>query len=65
VFLLHGADDNVIPAVESRLLGQWLEGKVAVRVLLSNPISHVNVTQRATVSDYWGLIAFWRELAAQ
>jgi len=65
VFLLHGTDDNVIPAVESRLLGQWLERKVAVRVLLSNPISHVNVTQRATVSDYWGLIAFWRELAAQ
>lgn len=65
VFLLHGADDNVIPAVESRLLGQWLEGKTPVRVLLSHPITHVDVTQHATLADYWQLIAFWRRLLAQ
>ena len=65
VFLLHGTDDNVIPAVESRLLGRWLEGKTPVHVLLSNPITHVNVTEHATLADYWELIAFWRGLLAQ
>lgn len=65
VFLLHGTDDNVIPASESRLLGQWLEGKTRVRVLLSPPITHVNVTEHATLADYWKLIAFWRGLLAQ
>ena len=65
VFLLHGTDDNVIPAVETRLLGRWLQGKTPVRVLLSHPITHVNVTGHATLADYWGLMSFWRALLAQ
>ena len=65
VFLLHGTEDNVIPAVETRLLGRWLQDKTPVRVLFSNPITHVNVTGHATLADYWGLISFWRALLAE
>jgi hypothetical protein len=65
VFLLHGAEDNVIPAAETLLLSRWLEGKTTVRIFLSQPITHVNVTQHATLTDYWGLISFWRTMLGQ
>lgn len=65
VFLLHGAEDNVIPAAETLLLSRWLEDKTTVRVFLSRSIAHVNVTQRPTLADYWGLISFWRTMLGQ
>ena len=40
VFLLHGIDDNVIPAVESEYLADELRGRAPVRLLLSGLISH-------------------------
>jgi len=40
VFLLHGSDDNVVPAIESTLLASTLRGEgTSVRVLLSPPDS--------------------------
>ena len=65
VFLLHGADDNVIPTAETILLSRWLDGKTSVRIFLSRSITHVNVTQHTTLADYWGLISFWRTMLAQ
>jgi pimeloyl-ACP methyl ester carboxylesterase len=62
VFLLHGTDDNVIPAAESRLLAGWLRGRTAVRAYYSQPLTHASVDARATLADYWGLIVFWRAL---
>ena len=45
VFLLHGTDDNVVPAAESTLLGKHLEqrGSRAARVLLSPLITHAEI----------------------
>jgi dienelactone hydrolase len=60
VYLLHGADDNVIPAVESQLLAAHLTGKTRVRVLLSGFLRHVDVTSRPTLTDTWRMIAFWK-----
>jgi dienelactone hydrolase len=60
VYLLHGRDDNVIPAAESVLLADALEGKGAdVEVLLSGLITHAQVSASATPSDAWQLIRFW------
>jgi pimeloyl-ACP methyl ester carboxylesterase len=63
VFLLHGADDNVIPAVESQFLARHFEGRVQVRLLLSPLITHAEVNRDASWSDVWQLIAFWASVS--
>lgn len=62
VYLLHGLDDNVIPAVETRLLARWLSGKTTVHSLITPLITHAEVTRQARFGEYWELIKFWRAL---
>jgi dienelactone hydrolase len=59
VYLLHGTDDNVVPAVESILLARYLEDKTVVHRLLSGLITHAEVDKTAAVRDMWNLVAFW------
>lgn len=65
IYLLHGADDNVIPAVESELLAADLRRTTPVRLLLSNVLTHVDVTRRPTAMETWRLITFWKNLLAE
>jgi dienelactone hydrolase len=61
VYLLHGNDDNIIPAAESVLLSNYLRSKNAdVHVLLSGLITHASVSSSATAGDAWKLIRFWK-----
>jgi len=60
VYLLHGADDNVIPGVESVLLAQHLRPHTRVRQLLSRYLTHVDVAARPTITDAWDMVAFWK-----
>jgi dienelactone hydrolase len=62
VFLLHGRHDNVIPAVESQYLADRLRGRVRVRLLLTNLISHAESDQPAHVTDVMRLAGFWGDL---
>lgn len=62
VFLLHGADDNVIPAIESTLLARHLARSTDVRVLLSSLITHAEVDRPVDVGELWKLVAFWSDL---
>ena len=62
VYLLHGAEDNVIPAVESTLLAQHLRGQTRVRQLMSGYLTHVDLSARPTARDTWDMIAFWTSL---
>jgi predicted esterase len=63
VYLLHGYDDNIIPAAESLLLADDLRAKGAdVQVLISGLITHAQVSASATASDAWRLIRFWKEI---
>ncbi|HET7218718.1 MAG TPA: hypothetical protein VFJ02_11760, partial [Vicinamibacterales bacterium] len=60
VFLLHGLDDNVIPASESILLGQELGARrVNVHVLATPLITHAEVDRGAHATDMWRLVGFW------
>jgi dienelactone hydrolase len=60
VYLLHGHDDNIIPAAESVLLAGSLEDRGGdVEVLLSGLITHAQISTSATASDAWKLIRFW------
>jgi dienelactone hydrolase len=64
VFLLQGQNDTVIPPSETPRLAAYLEsrGTPSVRWLLTPVLSHVGVDTRVSVSDWWRLIRFWREL---
>jgi dienelactone hydrolase len=62
VFLLHGTDDNVIPAEESVRLQKDLEPYAPVRILLSGLISHAEADRPMHVADVAKLAGFWGDL---
>ena len=59
MFLLHGTDDNVIPAVESEYLADDLRGHAPVRLLLSGLISHAEADRPMHAGDVLQLAGFW------
>jgi dienelactone hydrolase len=65
IYLLHGRDDNVIPAAESRYLADRLRGRVPVRLLVTDLISHAEADQPAHIIDVLQLARFWGDLLAQ
>ena len=64
VYLLHGTEDNLIPAVETRLLAAHLERSTRVRSLLTGLLGHADL-QTASPLEAWRLIAFWRAVMAE
>jgi acetyl esterase/lipase len=66
VFLLHGSDDNVVPAIESTLLAATLRGEgTSVRVLLSPLITHAEVDRKSTAIALWRLVDFWNAVLTE
>jgi dienelactone hydrolase len=63
VYLLHGTDDNVIPAVESSLLAESLRARgVTVHHLATPLITHAEVDRSAALRAFWDLSGFWGRL---
>ena len=63
VYLLHGTDDNVVPAIESTLLARQLErSHHEVHLLLTPLITHAEVDRSATAKAAFALIDFWARL---
>ena len=64
VFLLHGADDNVIPSSESTELARYLaaSGNTSVDLLLTPLLSHAAAKPAAGTGDLWRLVSFWTRL---
>jgi dienelactone hydrolase len=62
VYLLHGIDDNVIPAQESVHLQAYLRGKTEVHLLLSELISHAELDRAPTPMEVWRLVQFWADM---
>jgi dienelactone hydrolase len=60
VYLLHGSDDNVIPAAETELLAADLAHTTRVHPLVSAFLTHVDLAARPTVNETWRMIAFWK-----
>jgi dienelactone hydrolase len=61
-FLLHGAEDTVIPAEESTAIAADLRGRASVRLLLTDLISHAEPDRPAHFGDVLRLAAFWGDL---
>jgi dienelactone hydrolase len=63
VYLLHGTEDNVVPAIESTLLGRELSARgLTAHVLLTPLITHAEVDRASTMGAVWRLIHFWTQL---
>ena len=62
VYLLHGSEDTVVPALESVLLAQALAPHTRVHLLLTPLITHAEFDRRADLLDVGRLIAFWAGL---
>lgn len=66
VYLLHGIDDTVIPAVETRLLAQSLRSRgTSVHPLLSGLITHAEVDKSAAAGETVQLVRFWAGLLSE
>jgi dienelactone hydrolase len=65
IYLLHGRDDNVIPATESRHLADRLRGRIPVRLLVTDLISHVDADEPAHLIDVLKVADFWGDLLAR
>jgi len=66
VYLLHGTEDNVIPAIESSLLADTLRGRgVDVHQLATPLITHAEVDRSATAAAMLKLVGFWADLLGE
>lgn len=66
VFLLHGADDNVIPAIESDLLAARLRREgTPVHLLVTPLVTHAEVDRANTRRHIIDLVRFWMQLLRQ
>ena len=66
VYLLHGVEDTVVPAVESALLAEYLRNQGAdVHLLLSGLITHAEVSKNIPVGETFKLVSFWASVLRQ
>jgi predicted esterase len=65
VFLLHGSEDNVVPATETAILAEYVKSRTRARVLLTPLISHAEVDRPASTREIWNLISFWKDMLEQ
>jgi len=60
VYLLHGADDNVVPAAESVILAGELRARGGRVTQLATPlITHAAVDHPPAIGEIWRLVRFW------
>jgi dienelactone hydrolase len=60
VYLLHGADDNVIPAMESALLAGEIAARGGIAYHLATAlVTHAEVDRKPTFAEVWQLVRFF------
>lgn len=65
VYLLHGTDDSVIPAIESTLLARELEPSTRVHLRPTPLITHAEMDRRASAVEALKLVRFWSALLGE
>ena len=65
VFLVHGADDSVVPASEMLSLAGKLRSTTRVRAFASRLISHAEANPGAALAEMWSLSGFWQDLLSR
>jgi dienelactone hydrolase len=63
VFLLHSADDSIIPTGEAHALAEHLRAAgTPVRVLVTPVLGHAEVQLDLRPADVWALLRFWTRM---
>lgn len=63
VFLLHSADDSIIPTGEADALATYLRGQgTPTRVLVTPVLGHAEVQLDLRPADVWALLHFWTRM---
>jgi len=65
LFLIHGADDSVVPASEMVFLATAWRGRVPVTAFASQLISHADMEGQKRLAEIWGLSGFWSAFLAK
>ena len=65
LFLLHGTEDNVIPALEAEYLADQVRGQIPVRLLMTGVLSHTAVAHVPGAGEVLRLAGFWGELLSR
>lgn len=65
VFLLHGADDNLVPAVESEYLAEALRGHAPVRLLISGLVTRAEGDRGRHSGEVLRLAGFWGDVLSR
>ena len=65
LFLLHGADDNVIPSLEAEYLADQVRGQTPIRLLFTTVISHAGVERMPRAGEVLRLAGFWGDLLSR
>jgi acetyl esterase/lipase len=63
VFILHGADDTLVPSSEAAALDADLRarGTPTVTTLVTPILSHADVEAPTSAGDAWRLVRFWEQ----
>lgn len=62
VYLLHGTEDTVVPAIETLYLARHLDGRTRVRTLLSRLITHAELNRKGAWGEAWAIVDFFAGL---
>jgi dienelactone hydrolase len=62
MYLLHGTEDNVVPAIETLYLARYIDGHARVRTLLSGLITHAEMDKQKGWREAWELVDFFADL---
>lgn len=64
VFLIHGADDPIVPATETAWLAREIPSGLLRQSLISPVIRHAEIEQKPKVGEYFKLVHFVADLLA-
>jgi len=64
VLLIHGADDQVVPATETRWLAREIPNGLLRQSLISPVMRHAEIEQKPSVGEYFKLVHFIADLLA-
>lgn len=65
VFLVHGSDDPIIPAFETRALAREVPGAALRRALVTPVLRHAEATGTPGTADAWALVRFVASVLAE
>ncbi|RKG49780.1 hypothetical protein D7X30_39085 [Corallococcus sp. AB011P] len=65
VYLLHGTDDSVIPAIESTLLARALEPHTHVHLRPTPLITHAEMDRQVSAMEALKMVRFWSALLGE